>query len=451
VEHPKAAVPKDRDERAVLAALRGLDPCELLRTAARATPGYPRNVRLTATRPTSCVVGGDPAADVPTVAVQVDELATDKRVTLASATLGGAKGHLEQRAVCDVYLPVSFRLALRFTVDGPADPCERGTPLVEAAARVLAGPRAARTTPRWDACLLLGVATGGTATEEKGGLVTDGCRTTDAAMEVELGYATTASGTPDRIGSTDVRLRPGTPCEVTWAAGPPAERSPDALAATVRAPSCPAAKQLAGAAITALAKPPTTDVSPQWPLLYGPDESDTPLPGACGFAVPGYENGEYEETCEPYVEVPVPSGRAEILRAAAADLNVTCALAANAVADEFGEQLAPVTMTGKATRECLFVEPPHRYQLAVELSPGPLRGDGRRVDVAGHRAVADCESESVTCRITVAASTNPDDAGTLDLEIRKRPGAEFVDETLSPDIQDKAERVLAGVLRTHFG
>jgi hypothetical protein len=280
----------------------------------------------------------------------------------------------------------------------------------------------------------------------------DGCRTTDFSAEVELDYAPLATDARrDTIGSTDVRVRVGDRCEVAWEAGPPKGRSSAGLAAAVRAPTSPAAKRLAVSAIKALKKPPPADATPRQPLLYSPDESDTPLPGACGYAIPSYE-GEYAESCEPYVDVTVPHGRAEILRAAAADLNVTCAIAADAVGDQFGDQIRAVTMTGKVTHECRFVEPLHRHQISAELSPDAVSkvSKGSRVSVAGHRGFADCRAEAITCRFVVSLSTNPDDAGALELDIRKQPGAAVIDESLPHDTRHTAERVLADIVRAHF-
>jgi hypothetical protein len=207
-----------------------------------------------------------------------------------------------------------------------------------------------------------------------------------------------------------------------------------------------------------LRKPPPSDVAPQRPLLYGPDEPDMPRPGACGHAtlLHPYEGAE-QDKCEPYVKVSVPRGREEIIRAAAADLNVTCALAVEPIAARFGTDLKPVTVYGKVTEgACYFVEPLHRVQIEVTISPDPVdkraRGpvaDMRRAEIAGRRGYVDPQADCLSCQTLVSMSENPADGGVVELNVRNGPGQSTAGP-LSENDKDKAELVLADIVREHF-
>lgn len=115
--------------------------------------------------------------------------------------------------------------------------------------------------------------------------------------------------------------------------------------------------------------------SPQRPLLHGPDDSDSPYPGACA------DLGDAAD-CVPYARTTVPSGD-ELLDTT--DPDVFCAVAMDAVATVFGEDMEPVT-TGEGG--CHFVSPERLVQLTFDVRPDRLSsatGHGpERVTIAGH-------------------------------------------------------------------
>jgi hypothetical protein len=94
-EHRAASRPEDRDEEAVLAAVRQLDLCALLEKA-----GLPAAARPVARQPFECRLTG--TADYTTVTVVGIDHRT--RVESAARTIGGAKAYARQGRACDVDL-----------------------------------------------------------------------------------------------------------------------------------------------------------------------------------------------------------------------------------------------------------------------------------------------------------------------------------------------------------
>lgn len=276
---------KNRDERAVFAALLRIDVCALLKSAASALPGYSQQVRLTPGGPTRCTVSS--ADHAGGVDIWLDELSTNQRRGMKLTSLGGAKAYVQRTAVCKIYLPVSFTYALAFLTDGfPGEnQCPTGEQFVEAAATTLAHPETVRSEPRWDTCDLLRTAIG----DETGNYRRDPVTVLDDCAEDKTGaWLYFDYGTPgvdservkymkDAVGDTTVWVHHrADACEMEWQAGSPRHQSEVGLRALVKLPTCEGLKQLAGSVMTLLAQAPPNNVPPQQPLLYKPDEPDMP-------------------------------------------------------------------------------------------------------------------------------------------------------------------------------
>lgn len=280
VEESKKAEPKDRDNRAVLAALRRIDMCALLASAA--ATDYP-DKRLRAWQPFSCDMGP--------VSVTATGFPSEFRRPLPVRTYGGAKAYLENLAdSCQVYFPVSFRLVLMFELprsDSETDDCASVEGPMTAAATTLADPAPVEGADRWDACSALSAALGADADQYR--LRTNflyQCHPAESVeFMLELRYRSqllpSEKRTIETIGGHQVAVADGQGasgqvCLAEWRHGPadtPHASAPDFFV-DVSATSCARAKELAESVMTVLKTPPPTDVPPQRPLLYRPDEPD---------------------------------------------------------------------------------------------------------------------------------------------------------------------------------
>ncbi len=330
VAHPKAESP-DRNPAAVLSAVRRLDPCALLDPGEARIPGVPAGTGTRIDSPFNCRLKIKDNNDQ--IFLTIVDLPTEERLQLSTEPIGGMRSYrTTEYGDCAVYLPISFRLAVKITaqqVDGDAEPCDVAGALAEQVVARLGTPEQVETEPRWDACTVLAtalnidVATVSAASEWD---VSD-CQSDETNLSLQ---------DADRFGDVD----DDTPievdddyrgvCLVTANAG--------GVAVSVKHPSCDEAKRIAGPVMEIVAVPPPAG-APQRPVLYPWDEPDVPNPVCRTVADP---------TCQPYVEVPVPEGPPlEVLRHALADPNIQCALATEAV----DADLTPVTAEGK----CHFV------------------------------------------------------------------------------------------------
>ncbi|AGM03127.1 hypothetical protein [Amycolatopsis keratiniphila] len=78
-------------------------------------------------------------------------------------------------------------------------------------------------------------------------------------------------------------------------------------------------------------------------LVYPPEGQDSARVGACA----DWGATEKGETCDPAVEVEVPTGAEKILAAGAADPNLECAVFRDAVKMAFGADFAPIATPGE--------------------------------------------------------------------------------------------------------
>lgn len=441
VVYPKAAVPKDRDERAVLAALRQVDACAFVDPAPEVVPGFAPDRKPRASGPFTCAIEGDAG----TVQVKIAKFDDEDRYRLPLRLVGGAKAYVRTTiggTTCTVSLPVSFSLAIQVSTftEPPADPCAGPLGFAQVAVTSLANPDVTAVTASWDACTVLTLAAGG-GKFAPGLFGIEDCVATGEGPSLHFGYGWSPerNTTFDMVGGKRAAITDGTAlgpaCSVSWRHGSARSTYPAGspeLWASVNVVDCARAKALAEQVMTVIAAPPPADVAPQRPVLYGSGEADVPAPGACAYWTK-------PENCQPYVDVPVPAGAREIVRGADADLNVDCALAREAVAKNFGEQLKPVTV---ADLGCEFIEPTRLFRISVSTNPTPLRkpdDDERETTIAGHPGrVMRLESY---CRIAVSAERNADGYGTLFFSLN----GQLVDATMT-----NAESAVADIVEKYF-
>ncbi|HEY0448182.1 hypothetical protein [Actinophytocola sp.] len=451
-ERPSAPSPKDRDKGAVLAALRRLDLCALLDKAMAATPQFPPDAEPTAHQPFQCRLDGM-AHPVTAAAVTMIH---DTRLSLPVRAIGGAKAYVDQgTSTCDVFLPVSFELAIQFSQMPQGQPndetCRVVTTLATASAAALADPTAVQIEPRWDACSVLRDALGSEADEAKlVGNTFDDCtdfshQPIPASISFADDFISTGQPRTETIGGKQVRIyaQDGS-CDIYWRQGPFSSKyatEPDYQVLAIT-PDCDRSKALAESLMTVLGTAPPADVAPQRPLLYTPDEPDSPYPGACA-----YVDVSDPKRCKPYAEVPVPADPAKIPAAALADADVLCAVAVDAVATYFGTRLRPVAVSDAGT-DCYFVEPERQIHLGFTIDGGPPRRDpgDRQASVAGHPGYVAADASQHEYRLST--SSKLDGHGTVTLAVTTGPVNSR--SPLPTGTDKKTKAVLADILRTYF-
>ncbi|WP_158891632.1 hypothetical protein [Amycolatopsis anabasis] len=394
--HPKTAVPADRDDRAVVAALRRIDPCALIEPAA----GVPAGASATADGPHDCRLraGGSKLVAV----VLGTPLEPRERYDLQLLDFGGVKGYFDpgRGGMCRAYLPVSFSKAIQFRADRIGSRCEQVKALAAAAAAKLNAPESLTNSlplATWDACTAL--ASLRSSAEPAPGEFIDGidkCTAAGPQVTVRLDYgddpgaeAETAEQKIITIAGKRVRSYAIPQCVLAWSQQPAAPGNRTANV-EITASTCEQARSLAETAIRRLGEAPPPATTPQHPLTYRMDEPDVAAAGACADTRDAVD-------CEPYHEIGLPAGRDAVLRVAAVDPNAQCALALGPVRGHFGPAMTPVTMKRSdtaASRQCLFVEPSHGIEVGVHLAvtpddPPPFpRNGGGDITLAGRTGTA---------------------------------------------------------------
>lgn len=383
VEHPKADVPKDRDEQAVIAALRQLDACVLVDPAAI---GAPAGAKPVASGPRRCWIPLDGTGHGVYVVFGV-EWDPDVKFLAEPVELDGANAYLlpdgSGESACQVVIPVSFELAVAVAVTGNGGACATTKSVATVVAGRLAKPDliAAPADPwtSWDACALLAAGLGDHAAVvnlrsfgdwRTGGL--DDCNAKKSSPPHES-YRLTLEYADAKIGSTGVKTLGGKQvavsadggdwCTLRWREGRvgfPNDR-PDRMI-HLSTSDCPRGDQLAVAVMKLLPTPPPDRVAPQRPLVYRPDEPDVPAAGACVDFRP-------HGLCQPHDEVPVPRDAKVILDAAARDHHVACAMVVDAVRRRFGQTMQPVVSVEAERSGCHFVEPTHTLIVRISVLP----------------------------------------------------------------------------------
>lgn len=437
---PAVELPADRDEAAVISALRRIDLCAVLRTAATSAgvAGY----EAMAFSPSACTLRlrGD---DQDRVTVGVSGLDSGRRLASPAVVLGGARAYTtKDTTACEIWFPLTFRLALDLRLDAPL--CDRANKLAAGVAGALADPAGVAARPRWEACEVLRRATD--AEVRIGNL--DTCTPLDDPnLRIDFTYPTdvpTFNAKRTRVNGVDVWLETADPssgpfCSLSWA---PVRGQ---FVVRVAATTCAKAEPLVGP-VDALMRQPPPDGVPQEPLLYPPDEPDREFAGDCAFADVG---NLPPRACAPHVGGAAPDG-GDALRASD-EPGGACALARDAVTQEFGDQFRPVVVTPRGYFACYFVTPERVLQVEFSVRPDAavsrLSGRGaREIEVAGHSGHVTPYNDGY--RYRVAASTNADEPGVLELSVVPGP---VVGAEVPGDAGDKAQAVLGDIVRKHFG
>jgi hypothetical protein len=393
VSHPKAEVPKDRDHAAVLAAVQRLDPCALLDGA---LPGS----QPTVIAPFTCRIAVGQSGGL---SVKILELSTETRLITPTEPFEGMRSYRNiQSGACAVQLPISFRLAVEIVAVVDGDSCALADVVAGQVVTRLDDPEQVGTEPRWDACSVLAGALDVTVAdvESSPGFDLGKCDSDDATLFFWAIGEDEELNETDTVGGTPVVVETGDRCSVSWRAGPE-------LLAKLEQSDCGAAKETAGRAMAVLGTPPP-DTAPQRPLLYAWDEPDVPFPGACRY--------DRSPECQPYVEVPVPDGTAEIVRHAVADPNVSCAVSVDVVTERFGDELAPTTSGGS----CDYHSPEKRLSVRIVIGDQPLDAENWDDTDVGGRA-AKVELHEAFGQLRVALAEEPSAGSVLGVSLRALP------------------------------
>ncbi|RZS40813.1 hypothetical protein EV193_103127 [Herbihabitans rhizosphaerae] len=487
VVHPKAEVPKDRDERAVMVALRQVDACALLDPAAAGSLGFTSKVKPWAQGPHRCMITKKKGDDEVTVRAG-DKIDHARKYDDALLTLSGAKAYRNTDAtgdVCTVNVPVSFDVVVEFQARKGSkstsdDRCTLAETFAAAGMAKLANQDTVRTAAplsAWDPCALLN-ATFGTELDRFASRLDsrsygiDGCQSgrkrTDgspasAEYELLLHYQSDPAAAPDvkikAIGDRHVDVRDASDasggCVAKWSAGPSGSQYPNLTDAVIemRAPDC-AKAETSAATVVELLKTTPQPGPVQRPLLYKAEEPDEAIPGAC-VHMRTYGPG----SCEPYHEVTLPAEAKDVLKMSTADPNVGCAVGLEAVRRHFGPRMLPVT----GARSCQFVEPEHAVEVEVTVSADsdPNRDAGapevtnrRAVTVAGRPGLLFDQRSPATGivdhRLSVSAGPGPG-SGAVQVSLRQFPQRGSVGDL---DVETRKlhllEPMLAEILTKYF-
>ncbi len=409
----EVSTPKDRDADAVLGALRRIDTCAVLGEALAAKPKLlPAGAKPRARQPFRCGVDG---VDHP-VAMSFSRIDHATLLPLPVRDIGGAKAYLHQQDGCEVYLPVSFGMAMTVSQQAPTGQgsCTVVSELATVAVATLANPSAVETKPRWDACSALAAMIGTDVDESKlvgtgsagPGFVECAYLADTPAPGAVLSFAATPlrnERKPATIAGTAVEVHEEVDgCDIYWR---------DTFQVRVHAAACAPAQTLAASAIEVLASPPPEDAPPQRPLFYAPDEPDSPYPGACAFVADADPN-----RCRPYADAGVPDSPAEIAKSAAADPMVACAVAVDAVGEQF-TGLAPGAVSDRGSA-CYFVEPERRIQVEAGFDAGPPDTGAKEITIAGHPGTVQSGDGYLRYRIPIERRSN---GWALTLNVRSGP------------------------------
>lgn len=466
VTHAKAEAPKDRDEKAVMAALRQLDACALVDPAAKVA-GFPADAMRRARSPHRCEILREDGADEVEV-ILGDLLDAQRRSTSELLTIGGVKAYRSaSEDSCFVDLPVSFRLAIKFYArkgsrSASSEMCAPAKGFAQYAVGRLADPdrvKPGQNTPmaEWDACQILTAGLGDNpeglkiATNSSNSGV-DSCgadkerpENASPAVRVELQYGRDPASETKyvrTVGGKPVRVYEESDyCNLAWSNGKvkSGEAGRTDQVVEVQARDCKGGEAITTAAMSRLRDAPPTAAKPQRPLTYRPDEPDIALPGACADFAPVTT----ARPCEPYVEITVPSGSQDVLRAAEADPNVNCAIAKEAVARHFGDKFKPVTSMGR----CVFVEPTHSVELTIVAMPISIEMGDKPQNVAGHPAYTERRGNGSDLYIDHELGVSVGERGIVKFtgSFARKRGADRearIDDSLSSKLQPLATDVM---------
>lgn len=276
-----------RDLQAVLAALRGLDPCAL------AEPARGDGADLTAEPrgPHRCDLMQNSAT---VVQVTLGTPLSTEDLPMRSIELSGVRAYeFDAPSGCGVRIPVHPTLAIGFDGKDGVQACERTREVAAVAAPRLADPDAVRIQDPgagWDACTALATVTSrfddlvpgygdhgidscGVAPETTGGLTPVPDTRLDISYGIDPAQDTDLTGYEyTTIGGRKVRVL-SSECSFAWSQGFVGAQQ-EARVIELVAPDCPSGKPHVAALIRLMNGDPPVSAEPQDPLTYGTDEPD---------------------------------------------------------------------------------------------------------------------------------------------------------------------------------
>ncbi|RJQ77801.1 hypothetical protein D5S17_15440 [Pseudonocardiaceae bacterium YIM PH 21723] len=363
----------DREQTAVVAAMRELDACALLDDP-KAQPQGPHGCEASSASGRLRLRLGY-------------KLSHTTRWAAQPVDAAGMHGYIEEtgsgtRQACSGYLPVSFGRSIFVAADGNGA-CDQVKAKLVAVAGKLANPDAVKVNPatrplaQWDGCSALGVALGDELTKYTLSDLdavtvdaTDGCEarlkgskvTSQDSLRYNVKYSSPAAASvplQDIAGKKAFVSNRAGSCSALIDNGPSGVENKvvSVVEISVTAKTCEAMTALAGKIVTTLQGSPPSLGNPQRPVLIPANQPDEDAPGACV---------DYRGTgCTPYDgKAKLPGDKKEALAAANADTRAVCALAEKQVKQAFGDTMRPVIYGDF----CVFVEPTHVIEVNVSIS-----------------------------------------------------------------------------------
>ncbi|MDN5856764.1 MAG: hypothetical protein L0K86_28805, partial [Actinomycetia bacterium] len=483
IEYASQDIPEDRAADAVESALGRLDACALIDPRGVDVKRFSASSELEAQSPHSCAVTNGEYEDV-SVTLGV-ELSTEDRFTNKVTSLGGAKAYIlgaDKNTFCRVALPVSFTHTIEFRgsssgVDSHA--CATVKSFAAAAAERLDDPDSVelgRDRARQTACNILRPAIDlkrGTEIRYGSDFLSgmDRCEawespkaddmfvpvSPNAYLSIEYGEPTADYYEEDfgTIAGRQIHGDSSAGCVLAWDERKPPSSVADGDVAQFRvsSTSCKKSERLVSDITTVIDQDRVkSSGAPQRPVLYEPDEADSPAVGACA------DISTFEESdCEPYADADAPSTGEQTIDEAAADPNVNCAIAQDAVQEHFGADMRPVTAvygadaSGKPRYACGFVEESHALQVWVVASEDPMnQTPGSEID--GH-PTHDVTTVSEGTRQMWVALDDPERPGHLFAEVRVLPSRDhgmYSDSPVNEKPLEKLDEAMTDIVSAHF-
>lgn len=480
-----------RDTNAVLQALREIDPCELLDVdQARDEASEDAATLPIGAHACSLSLEGDHEGGNETIESYVGTYyAFQRRYADTRIELAGIKAYWDEKdGGCTVHMPVSFTKAIgiEYRPIGDFDACEHLEPYATSAAERIQKPEkleldSQRLLSAWDGCSLLLEAMDGDEqdyhSQPHGPDPFSGCNTSlkdrgESSKSEDYSsvtFDTSYTSWPPNDGENkreiaghDVYGKSSeNGCEASWSLDATAtdnERYSD-LVANLSGESCDKVEGLVEK-IDSLADqgPSDTEAEPQRPVYYEPDEPDTRSKGACADFGPGLDQ---QRGCAPYAETEVPDGAKSVLRGAAKDPNVLCAVFDDAMGEAYDVDYSPVTWN----QQCFFVEPSHSLQIRTVVGTGQGTApeqfghdagfvDREVKDVGGNEAVVFWNEDETVYNVFVSPYDDVSRPGTLQIQAEMNPANVTGRDDDSTDVPsstiEKIEDVMSRVVAEHF-
>lgn len=481
--------PRDRNQAAVLLALRQIDACALFdeslskKLSADATPlaSGPHSCELTE------ILDGYPGSPLMKVAVGAgfDHVS---RYGAAPVTIAGAKAYEYRDAMsstCEVAFPVSFTLGIQLEHEAgtPEEACRVVHRFGKAMVAKLRKPGSITVQPAkrplsaWDGCTLLvhlldkpkdytyevdGVADPFSGCLGRLDQEVDPSSSAGERVSLEAKYDKELESRPKRrtIAGKKVAVDDrGEDCVLSWVQGDSrtGNKWVGKLMIELTA-ACAKASKMAAKAIRLADKAPSKPGRPQRKLLYGPRDPDSAAPGACVHLAVGH-NAE----CEPYQPTTAPKGYDAIVSAEANDRNVRCAVFEPAVRSKFGSTFKPVIYG----EHCIFVDPKHELVITVNVLPKSeiyvlnkygddpgLYTDRQEIQLAGKSALTFFTSGKDGFDIYLSPAGDLNAAGGLHIGLESSPPrgdrSTIEGPPVDPALVELAKQAMSEVVNAHL-